>query len=38
MAYRKKLNRRQSAKKFKRGTKTHKKNVVRGVMRGGIRT
>lgn len=38
MKFRKKLNKKQSRKNFKKGTRFHKKNLVNsGVMRGGIR-
>lgn len=37
MAYRKKMNRRQSGKNFRRGAKMNKKNFAPTVKRGGLR-
>lgn len=37
MAYRKKISRRKSRKSFRRNAGTHRKNVMGGPMRGGIR-
>ena len=37
MAFRRKMSRKKSRKSFRRGTRTHKKNVAGRPMRGGIR-
>ena len=37
MKYRRKMGRKENRKNFRRGTRIKKKNLPRGVMRGGIR-